>query len=144
MSFLDRLDSRIVVAARRQPASASQLDALRAQRPGLPPDCLELALEATELELEVQGCYLRIWGPSGILEMDEAYGISAAVPGAIPVGDDEGGSALVYMKGSQGQGLYLVGLGDLDRDDAVWLAPDPEALLCRGLGLEKLDPDRRY
>lgn len=36
-------------------------------------------LEATELELSYGGRYLRLYGPLGYMEMDEAYGISNAI-----------------------------------------------------------------
>ena len=77
-------------------------------------------------------------GPEGCLEMDEAHGISDYIPGAIPIGDDEGGKALIYMTGNKGWGLYLSGFGDLDAEDAQWIASNLRELLCECVGKEKL------
>ena len=143
MSLLDRLDSRLVVASQAGPAQGPSVTALKAQHSSVPAEYLELIAVATEIEFEAAGNYLRVWGPEGVLEMDEAYGISSEIPGAIPIGDDGGGSALVYMEGLKGEGVYFVRYGDLERDEASWVAPSLEALLCKGEGLDVIDLDLR-
>ena len=54
----------------------------------------------------------------------------------LAIGDDEGGKVIFYAEGKEGFGLYLVGFGNLDLDDAVYIAPSLEALLIEGIGAE--------
>lgn len=99
----------------------------------VPPDYLAFAAKATELELQhCSGQYIRIWGPIGCMEMDEAYGIRARIADAFPIGDDGGGQVIFYR---QGMGLYRVGFGDLDAEAARRVAPDLRSLLqeCTGI-----------
>ena len=131
--MLDRLHTDVRVLARQGGADASQLAVLSARFPALPPMCLELFAGATELELSYRGVYIRFYGPSGCLEMDRAYNISARIPGAIVVGDNGGGEAVVFMSTSPGPGLFRVGYGALAVDELVSIAPSLEALLVQGL-----------
>jgi hypothetical protein len=111
------------------PATDAALRKLRERFPMVPNEYLEFSKEATEVELEYQGHYLRIWHPDDCLEMDDAYDISARLPSAIPIGDDGGERVILYFDGNKGRGLYRVGYGDLDPGDAVWVAPSLYALL---------------
>jgi len=54
--------------------------------------------------------------------MDVGYGISKWIPGVLPIGDDGGGEVIFYANGKRGSGLSHVGYGNLDLDDAVWIA----------------------
>jgi hypothetical protein len=81
---------------------------------------------------------LRIWGPEKAMGMDEAYGVSRAMPGAVPIGDDGGGQLLIHGRGDRGAGLYLVETGALAFEDGEWIAPDLTALLERGEGAEDI------
>ena len=60
------------------------------------------------------------------------------MPGAIPIGDNGGGEVIFYADGSNGFGLYQVKYGNLDLEDATWIAPDLEALLYRGEGIDRI------
>ncbi len=124
--MLTSLNKEFKILARQPAATRSQLVQLNAHFPSIPREYLDLAGEATELELQhQQGQYLRIWGPDGCIEMDNGYGISQRIVGAIPIGDDGGGKVILYMDGKEGFGLYHVGYGDLDAEDAVFTAPKP-------------------
>ena len=68
--------------------------------------------------------------------MDHAYGISKRIAGAIPIGDDGGGKVIFYMNGKKGFGLYHVGYGDLDAEDATFAAPNLSALFELGAGVD--------
>ena len=70
--------------------------------------------------------------------MDEGYDISKRIAGAIPVGDDGGGKVIFYMNGQDGFGLYHVGYGDLDAEDAVFMASGLSDLLEQAAGINTL------
>lgn len=137
--MLDSIHEKFNVLDHQGAASEKELQQLTASFPHTPADYLELANEATEIEMQWDGTqYLRLWGPSGCLEMDEAYGIGNRIQGALPIGDNGGGGALLYMEGNNGWGLYKVSFGDLDREDAVWVASSLRKLLFEGEGIASL------
>lgn len=134
-----KLHASLRLLAQGPPATDDQCGRLKARFPQVPAEYVDLTREATELELSRgSGCNLRIWGPDGCADMDEGYRISERIPEAVPVGDDGGGRVLLYMRGTRGDGLYVVGLGDLDRDDARWISRDLRGLLSDGEGLNSL------
>ena len=100
---------------------------------------VQLMRLGTEIEISFEnGRYLRVWGPTGCLEMDDAYLISAQISGAIPIADDGGGHALYYHHGQAGWGLYCSEFGDLDSGSSVWIAPSLSSLLGDQVGAERL------
>lgn len=106
----------------------------------VPPGYLELVEQATGIVLlwKLRG-ELRLWGPDEAIGMDEAYGVSVNLPGAVAIGDNGGGELIVHGDGPGGTGLYLVDTGSLFLDDdAPWLAPDLKALLEQGQGADLL------
>jgi hypothetical protein len=118
-------------------SAASPEDILDATRHfgSLPAGYIDLVKKVTELELEhAGGQYIRIWGPAGCVEMDEAYDIRRRMPGTVPVGDD-GGRVIFYGEGPCGIGLYYVGWGVLDTNESVWIANDLRSLLLHAEGL---------
>lgn len=98
---------------------------------------LDLVREATEIEIQhVDGQYVRIWGPLGCIEMDEGYGIRKHIPSAFPIGDEGGSRVLFFADGNQGHGLYHVGYGNLDLEDAIWIASDLRSFLVDAEGID--------
>jgi len=137
--MLESLDKTLRVLVKQPPATNSQVSMLRTRYPSVPGEYLALIGEATEIELQHQnGQYLRIWGPDGCIEMDNGYNISKRIAGAVPIGDDGGGKVLFYMNGKKGFGVYHVGYGDLDAEDAVFAAPSLSALLEQAVGIDTL------
>ena len=134
--MLAKLSKRFVVAALKPAADDQEIQQLRAKFKRLPPGYVELVGEATQIELLSSNKYFRIWGPQACIEMNEAYNISQRIPDAVPVGDDGGGEVIFYRPSPLGSGLYHVGFGDLDFEDAVFFASDPYDFLCNGVGLE--------
>ena len=123
--------------AKGSPASQVQLNAAFTHFESLPQEYVDLVREATEIEVQHHnGQYIRIWGPMGCIEMDEGYGIRQRILDAIPIGDDGGGHILFYAHGGQGYGLYHVGYGNLNRDDAIWIAATLDDLLTNATGIE--------
>ena len=95
--ILSKMCSGFAVSAKKEPATASAIQRLERFSPvPLPSDYRDLVLSATEVEISVVGkTHLRIWGPDGCIEMNEAYSIQKFIPGSLAVGDDEGGRAVV-------------------------------------------------
>lgn len=134
--MLSSLDKGFRVLASQPAASSTQVSQLKGRYPSVPDEYVTLVGEATEIELQHQnGQYLRIWGPDGCVEMDNGYDISKRIAGAIPIGDDGGGKVIFYMNGKMGFGLYHVGYGDLDAEDAIFAAPSLSALLEQAVGI---------
>jgi hypothetical protein len=131
------LDASFRVLASGPAADATQVAALQRHFGAVPAEYVEAVGEATEIELQHgDGQYIRIWGPDGCIETDEGYRIRERIPGAIPIGDDGGGHVIFYQGGKPGAGLYHVGYGDLDGEDAVFIAPSLTELLTSAMGIE--------
>ncbi|MBI2837557.1 MAG: hypothetical protein HYX75_04545 [Acidobacteria bacterium] len=101
---------------------------LRERYPALPPELAELMREASEIELSYRGVYLRLYGPEACEEMDEAYSVSKRIPGAVTVGDNGGGEALVVMPDGA---IHRIGYGALAVDALRFVAASLEALLVQ-------------
>ncbi len=131
---LNRLSDKVAVLSKGPGASAEELTALAQKFPGLPSSFHELMALGTDVEMNYKGTYLRLYGPATILDMNAGYEISTVIPGAVPVGDNGSGSAVVWTYGVEGvrQGLYRVAYGDLGRDTLNYIAATLEALLVRG------------
>jgi hypothetical protein len=135
--MLESLAKNLRLLASQPGATAEQVAELKGRFPSVPDEFVKLVEEATEIELQHEnGQYVRIWGPSGCIEMDEGYDISKRIAGAIPIGDDGGGRVIFYMSGKEGFGLYHVGYGDLDAEDAIFTAPGLSALLEQAVGID--------
>jgi hypothetical protein len=131
--------SRVKVLAKEDGAKESQIEDLKRRYPLLPSEYADLVRDATEIEVEFEnGRSLRVWGPAGCLEMDEAYLISSLITGSIPIGDDGGGHVIYYYCGNKGWGIYCNGFGDLDAESAVWITGSLAQLLGDHHGADRL------
>ncbi len=132
------------------PATAAEIARFVARHAEPPPGYLSIVRQATGIVLLWQRRgELQLWGPYEAIGMDDAYGVSASLPGAVAIGGNGGGELIVYGEGTDGLALYLVATGSLFLDeDAPMIAPDLTALLERGEGAEivcqsdPIDPDR--
>lgn len=138
--FLDRLDDRFSIGARERPSTAAEIAVLARFSPrSLPDDYLELLQEASEVEILVNGIdYVRFWGADGAVEMNTAYEIQRHLPGALAIGDDEGGKAFILMDGLSGAGLYRVPFGALATEEAVYISGSITGLLVHGEGIDRI------
>lgn len=135
--MLNRLHSSFQILAQRPPATRDEINALVAYFKAVPREFIELARQATILELGYQRKqYIRFAGPSDSIETCNAHDFHRWMPGAIPIGDDGCDKVLFYARGHHGYGLYHVGFGNLDLNDAVWIAPTLEAFLTKATGIE--------
>lgn len=123
------LHPSVLVLALKAGASPQDLQALQSRFPELPASFSALFSEATEIELSYKGKYLRLYGPMRCAEMDDAYGVSEKIPGAVPVGDNGGGEAIIFLPRPD-RGVYRVGYGSLALEETIYIARSLEALLC--------------
>lgn len=127
----------IKIIATQPAATSEQVQQLNDCFGQCPQEYVDLICEATEIEMQhLEGQYVRIWGPLGCIEMDEGYGIRQRIPSAFPIGDDGGGHVIFFAEGNHEPGLYHVGYGNLDLDDAIWIAPDLHSFLVNGEGID--------
>lgn len=136
--MLSRISKRFRLDASQPPDSMADLEKLRTFSPvAVPEDYVELIAEGSELEFYVEGGdYIRIWGPTGCLEMNEAYCIQEHIPGSLALGDNERSAALIYVPHADPPGLYLSGFGCLDLQWSDYIAPSLTELLVHEVGIE--------
>ena len=115
--MLERLNKQFRIIDRR-PALAAQLRELSGKRL-VGHEVVELYTEVGEVDIEgPEPRYFRFWTPGEILEIDETYGVSRAISGALPIGSDGGGKLIVVRDGR----LFSVGYGALAEASLVPLA----------------------
>ncbi|OCQ51759.1 SMI1 / KNR4 family protein [Photorhabdus australis subsp. thailandensis] len=103
----------------------------------IPDDYVSFISQLTEAEILVLGdSYIRIWGAIGCIEMNSEYNIQRYIKNSMAIGDDEGGKVIFYANGKNGFGLYKVGFGNLDIEDAEYIAPSLTEFLINGDGAE--------
>ncbi|MDO8225827.1 SMI1/KNR4 family protein [Bacillus cabrialesii] len=140
MTLLNKISSHFSIDAQEPAANIEEIESLREFSPiNVPSDYIDIVSEATEVEISVDGeKYIRIWSPTGCIEMNDSYEIQEYIPESLAIGDDEGGNALIYLDGNEGFGLYIVGFGDLDAEEAVKVAPSLSDLLINNAGIESI------
>lgn len=138
MNIFEEMSSNFLVEVKEPPASQEDISRLQNfSSITIPKDYEVMSKIATELEINVKNeMYIRIWGPSDCIEMNEAHNIQKYIPDSLAIGDDEGGNVLIYMNGKYGFGLYMVGFGNLDSEDAVLIAPSLRDLLVNNTGID--------
>lgn len=137
MNLLENISTMFSVDVKQGPAKTEEIDKLRKfSSISVPDDYINVVKYATEVEIKVNGhSYIRIWSPLGCIEMNEAYNVQSFIPNSLAIGDDEGGRALIYIAEGDSVGLFLVGFGDLDFNDAIRVAPSLHDLLINNVGI---------
>ena len=137
MNLLENISTMFSVDVKQGPANTEEIDRLRKfSSISVPDDYINVVKYATEVEIKVNNhSYIRIWSPLGCIEMNEAYNVQSFIPNSLAIGDDEGGRVLIYVAEGDSIGLYLVGFGDLDFEDAIWVAPSLHDLLVNNVGI---------
>ncbi|MFC9777497.1 MULTISPECIES: SMI1/KNR4 family protein [Paenibacillus] len=138
MNIFEEISDMFFVEVKDLPASEGDIISLQNfSTIKVPNDYEEMSKIATELEINVKNqMYIRIWSPLGCIEMNEAHRIQKYIPESLAIGDDEGGYVLIYMEGKEGFGLYMVGFGNIDVEDAVLVAPSLRDLLINNIGID--------
>ena len=137
MNLLENISTMFSVDVKQGPANKEEIDRLRKfSSISVPDDYINVVKYATEVEIKANNhSYIRIWSPLGCIEMNEAYNVQSFIPNSLAIGDDEGGRALIYVAEGDSIGLYLVGFGDLDFEDAIRVAPSLHDLLVNNVGV---------
>ncbi|TWB43598.1 hypothetical protein FBZ98_1201 [Rhizobium sp. ERR 922] len=133
-----KLSASFQIYSHGPPARSVDIDRLREAYAEIPAGYLDMITQMTDVVLlwKRRG-ELRVWGPDDVIAMDQAYGVSARIPGAMPYADNGGGQLLVHGVGVEGLATYLVDAGSLFLDDdASFVAPDLDTLLKTELGAE--------
>ena len=102
----------------------------------VPDDYKELM--SNSLEIEISTCnnkYVRIWGAQRCIEMNRAYFIQNWIESSLAIADDGNCNMFIYANGNKGAGLYIVGFGDMDRDDMIFISKTLADFLCNDDGL---------
>lgn len=107
MGIIDRMDERLRMETRNEEESLEVLHRfVKVEGLKIPEEYINVIKEGSDMEISVDDeMYIRIWGAEGCVEMNEAYNIQAELPNSLAIGDDEGGSAIIYMKGKKGKGF---------------------------------------
>ncbi|MEN1936473.1 SMI1/KNR4 family protein [Paenibacillus sp. 102] len=140
MGIFEELNAVFRLDVQELPAREEEIRALQNfSSIEVPLEYIEIVRQVTNVEINVcNDMYIRIWGPTDCIEMNEAYHIQKYIPYSLAIGDDEGGKVLTYASGIEGFGVYLVDLGNLDIQDSIKLTASLKLLLKNGIGIEKL------
>lgn len=140
MNILDNISSVYTIDARKSPSKEEEIKALRDfSTIDVPTEYIEIIQLASDIEFNISDqMYIRIWGASGCIEMNEAYEVQKYLPNSLAIGDDEGGGALIYLHGKDGFGIYYNRFADLDIEEAVKIAPSLTELLVSNAGVNTL------
>ncbi len=140
MTVIDDATVDFRVDAQKASSTDDEIKQLETFSPiSIPTEFIELIRSGSEFEILVKGdVYIRIWGAAGCLEMNEAYEVQDNIGDSLAIGDNEGGSALMYMTGPKGFGVYMAEFGCLDADEAVFIAPSLHELLVNNVGIDRL------
>lgn len=140
MNILDNIGSLYTIDAKQSPSKKEEIKALQDfSAIEVPAEYIEIIQLASDIEFNVSGqMYIRIWGASGCIEMNEAYEVQKYLPNSLAIGDDEGCGALIYLQGKDGFGIYYNRFADLDIEEAVKIAPSLTELLVYNVGVNTL------
>jgi len=140
MNILDNISSMYSIEAKQIPSKEEEIKELQDfSIIDVPIEYIDIIRVASEIEINIGNkMYIRIWGASGCIEMNEAYEIQKYLPNSIAIGDDEGGGALIYLQGKDGFGIYYNRFADLDIEEAVKIAPSLTELLVKNVGVNIL------
>lgn len=140
MNILNNLNEIFRVDASNNASNEMEIAQLIDFSPiNVPLEYLELIREKTEMEININDkMYIRLWGASGCIELNEAYLIQKYIPSSLAIGDNEGGDAILYAEGKNGFGIYTVAFNDLDIDEMIYISKSLVELLVYSKGVEKL------
>ncbi|WP_242218393.1 SMI1/KNR4 family protein [Bacillus cereus group sp. BfR-BA-01380] len=142
MNVLANMSSMYRIDVSRAPSTEEEMKALQEfSTIDIPMEYIDIIRVGSDIEINIDNeMYIRIWGASGCVELNEAYFIQKYIPNSLAIGDDEGGRTLIYFNGKNEFGLYIVDFNDLDVDETVFVAPSIHDLLTKNVGVEKILP----
>lgn len=140
MNILHNISAMYTVDTKEPPSKEKEIKALQHFSViDVPTEYIEMIQLASNVEINVNDqMYIRIWGASDCIEMNEAYKVQNYLLHSLAIGDDEGGGALIYLQSKDGFGIYYNSFGNLDMEDAVKIAPSLTELLVNNVGVNIL------
>lgn len=124
MNILNKMSTLFKIEVEKEGATEKEIqDLLSYASIEVPEEFLEIIREKTEIEICVNHKkYIRIWGGTGCIEMNDSYKIQKYIPNSLAIADDECCNVLLYANGKEGFGLYMVSLSDLDAEEMVYIS----------------------
>lgn len=140
MSIIEKINHIFRIDTYAQASSKDDIDKLiKSAEITIPNEYLNIIRHKTELEICINNQqYIRIWGATGCMELNDAYCIQKYIPESLAIGDDESGNAIMYAYGKNGFGIYMVAFNDLDKDELVYISSSLERLLIYADGVENI------
>jgi hypothetical protein len=83
--------------------------------------------------------YIRIWSLKECLELNEVYGFKNYMSEFYAIGDNGGDHVLIYLNKSDKVGLYLMSVGNIGEEDAIFISRSLHELLDSGIGVDILE-----
>ena len=138
MSILDKISDAFEIATSELQSNDAEINELiQYSKIDIPGEFLDIIKEKTEIEILVnKEKYVRLWSAKGCIEMNDAYHIQQYIPESLAIGDDECSNAVLYAKGNEGFGVYIVSLGDLGIDEMVYIADSLESFFVNSEGID--------
>lgn len=143
MDILNNLNEQYELVSSEPASSEEEIQQLiEFSKIKVPEEYLTILRQQTEHTILVKNCkyerYLYINSATACLDMNQSHEIQKWIPGSLGFGDDGGGTVLFYATGSNGFGVYAVGFGNLDIEDAIYLSESLESLLVYANGIDNV------
>lgn len=145
MNILSNLHPSLKLAASQAPSTKEEIKALLEFSPiRVPSEYLQLIQQGSALEIGVNlgskgYWFIRIYGASRAIEMNEIYEVQKEVKNVLAIGDNEGGDMLVVAPQASPPGIYLNPMACLsDMDQATFIASNLTELLVHGKNLRSV------
>ncbi len=138
MNILKSLNARCSIVQNKEGSNLLEINKLKEFfKINLPKEFLNIILEMSEIEISIDNDkYLRLWGADGCIEMNSAYEIQKYIPNSLAIGDNEGGSTILYINHNNRFGLYKIDFNNLDVEELIYISESLIELLVNGIGLD--------
>ncbi len=142
MHFFDEVNKKYKVFEFGEVSNVDSIMKLKDFSPiQIPEEYFEIITERKEIEINIRDIEyigISIWSARRCIEMNNGYDIQKYIPNSIAIGDDGKGNTLLYAKGKQGFGLYIVEFGNLDAEEMKYISKSLKDLLLKGIGIDIL------
>ena len=126
MHFFDEVNKKYKVFEFGEVSNVDSIMKLKDFSPiQIPEEYFEIITERKEIEINIRDIEyigISIWSARRCIEMNNGYDIQKYIPNSIAIGDDGKGNTLLYTKGKQGFGLYIVEFGNLDAEEMKYIS----------------------
>ncbi|WP_317368704.1 SMI1/KNR4 family protein [uncultured Tyzzerella sp.] len=138
MNILKDLNNRCNISQNEESSNFLEINKLKTfSQIDVPKEFLNIISEMSEVEINIDNYkYLRLWGAEGCIEMNSAYEIQRYIPNSLAIGDNEEGSAILYVNHNNKFGIYKIDFNDLDIEELSYVSKSLFDLLVNGIGLD--------